>query len=301
MKVDSRAALAETDPERPSTLVAAWSERVIGPLEEQPLLERASAGLMSWLQPVLTARGADRVMDLLHGRWLGHALHPVLTDLPIGFWTSAFVLDLVGARRSARFMNVCGCVSAVGTAATGVADWTVSDGRERRLGLLHGLLNAAGLGMQLVSLTSSRTGYRRWSWAGFAVSSAAAYLGGELVFGRGLMVNHDAWVAGPQEWTPVLGDADLPEGGMRAARVEGRDVLLSREGGRVSALEGACTHAGGPLHEGEARDGIVTCPWHGSRFRLADGSCVRGPATYPQLRLQARVRNGHIEVRGRRG
>src|SRR5262245_10349711 len=181
MKVGSRAPLMETSPERPATLLSAWPERVIGPLEEQRWLERASAGLMGWLQPVLTARGADRVMDLLHGRWLGHALHPVLTDLPIGFWTSAFVLDLAGARRSARFMNLCGCVSAVGTAATGAADWTATDGRERRLGLLHGLLNAAGLGMQVVALTSSRAGYRRWNWAGFAVSSVAAYLGGELV------------------------------------------------------------------------------------------------------------------------
>jgi nitrite reductase/ring-hydroxylating ferredoxin subunit len=88
---------------------------------------------------------------------------------------------------------------------------------------------------------------------------------------------------------------------MIAVQVEGRDVLLFREGGRVSALEARCTHAGGPLQEGEVRDGMVTCPWHGSRFRLADGGCVRGPATFPQLRLQARVRDGQIEVRGRRG
>jgi nitrite reductase/ring-hydroxylating ferredoxin subunit/uncharacterized membrane protein len=292
--------MAEADPERPATLSSAWSERVIGPLQEQAWLERASAGLAGWLQPVLTARGADRVMDLLHGRWLGHALHPLLTDVPIGFWASALVLDLAGAHRPARFVRAFGCVSAVGTVVTGVADWTASDGRDRRLGLLHGLLNAAGLGMQVVAVTSSRPRYRRWSWAGFAISSAAAYLGGELVYGRGLMVNHDAWLAGPQEWTPVFEDSHLPEGGMTPVRVEGREVLLSREGGRVSALEATCTHAGGPLHEGEVRDGIVTCPWHGSRFRLADGACVRGPATFPQLRLQARVRDGQIEVRGRR-
>jgi nitrite reductase/ring-hydroxylating ferredoxin subunit len=78
-------------------------------------------------------------------------------------------------------------------------------------------------------------------------------------------------------------------------------VLLSRSGGEVHAVEDACAHAGGPLHEGELRDGMVTCPWHGSRFRLDDGAVVRGPSTFPQLRLQARVHAGQIEVRGRQG
>jgi nitrite reductase/ring-hydroxylating ferredoxin subunit len=291
---------AALDPKRPSTLQASWPARLVGPLEEMSWLDRLGNTVMGWLQPLLDRPGADRVKDVLHGRWLGHALHPVLTDLPIGFWTAAFVLDLAGARFSARFMNACGCASAVGTAATGVADWTVTDGRERRLGLLHGLLNGAGLACQLVALVSRRR-YRTWSWTGYAISSASAYLGGELVFGRGLMVDHDAWVAGPQDWTDVMSDADVPEGSMRPAQVDGRTILLSRQGGRVSALEDACPHAGGPLHEGTLEAGVVTCPWHGSRFRLADGACLRGPSTFAQLRLEARVRAGRIEVRGRQG
>jgi nitrite reductase/ring-hydroxylating ferredoxin subunit len=121
------------------------------------------------------------------------------------------------------------------------------------------------------------------------------------VFDRGVMVNHDAWTAGPQEWTPVLEDDELPEGGHRKVEVEGRAILLHRWQGRVSALENACTHAGGPLDEGEFQDGVVTCTWHGSQFRLSDGRVCRGPATFPQLRLQARVREGKIEVRGRQG
>jgi nitrite reductase/ring-hydroxylating ferredoxin subunit len=66
-------------------------------------------------------------------------------------------------------------------------------------------------------------------------------------------------------------------------------------------MEDACSHAGGPLSEGTVLGDVVECPWHGSRFCLADGSVVRGPATFPQLRLEARVSGGRIEVRGRQG
>ena len=122
-----------------------------------------------------------------------------------------------------------------------------------------------------------------------------------IVFRRGLMVNHDAWTAGPDEWTPVLPSPQLPERVTRRVDLRGHSVLVYREAGRVYAMEDACAHAGGPLSEGVVEDGVVTCPWHGSRFRLKDGAVMRGPATFPQLRLQARERQGQIEVRGRKG
>lgn len=287
------------DPEHPATLLASWSARIVGPIEEMDWLERLGDQVTSWLQPLLDLPGADRVKDFLHGRQLGHALHPVLTDLPIGFWTSALVLDLVGARRSSRVMNACGCVSALGAAATGLADWTVTDGRDRRLGLFHGLLNAGGLTCQLAALTARGSRRRRLSWAGWTISAAAAYVGGELVFARGLMVDRNAWIAGPREWTAVMPESDLPEGEMKPAEVEGRTVLLCRERRRLSALEAHCGHAGGPLQEGTLEGGVVTCPWHGSQFDVATGFCVRGPATFPQPRLEARIRSGQIQVRGR--
>lgn len=289
------------DPSRPSTMVSSWPSRLLGPLEEMPWLEKASTTVLGWLEPLLNHPRAPRVKDALHGRWLGHSLHPIMTDLPIGFWTSAFVLDLVGARKSARMMTAAGCVTAVGAAVTGITDWTVSDGRERRLGMAHGLLNVAGLGCQVMALVSPRRSYRAWSWTGYTVSTAAAYLGGELVFGRGLMVDHDAWLAGPEKWTAVLKESTLADGATHKVRVDGRDVLLCRAGRTVSAIENACAHAGGPLDEGEVSDGVVTCPWHGSRFRLSDGACLQGPSTFPQLRLEVRVRDGQVEVRGRRG
>ena len=293
------------DPSRPATMQESWDSPILDALEQQEWLEKAGSYVSKLLQPLLDLPEATPVKNFLHGTWLGHALHPVLTDLPIGFWSGSLLLDLVGAGKSAGVLNAAGSAAAVATALTGVADWTATDGREKRLGLLHGMLNVVGLGFQLASL-GARLRRRRLraislSAAGLTISSAAAWLGGELVFGRGIMVNHDAWLAGPETWTPVLAEAQLEDGATRKVEVAGRAVLLYREGARVFAMENTCTHAGGPLDEGEVRGGVVTCPWHGSQFRLADGSVCRGPATYPQLRLQARVQKGQVEVRGRQG
>ncbi len=293
------------DPAKPSTMESSWPARLLGPLEEQEWLDRLGDKVMEVLDPLLKHPQAPPVMDFLHGRWLGHALHPVLSDLPIGLWTAALVLDVFGASKSAGLINAFGSAAAVATAATGMADYTAMHGRDRRLAMLHGLLNVGGLGLQLMSL-GARLRFRRGaalrlSLMGYSVSSAAAFLGGELVFGRGQAVNHDAWTAGPENWTAVLPAAELAEGQGRGVQVDGRTVLVYRDASGVHAMEDACAHAGGPLHEGEIKAGIVTCPWHGSQFRLADGAVCRGPATFPQLRLQARIRNGQLEVRGRTG
>ena len=288
------------DPSRPASMVASGNARVIGFLEEQSLLEDAQKKITEWLQPLVGWSESVGLKDLLHGRQIGHSLHPIATDLPIGFWTSAVLLDVVGAKRSARLLTGAGCASAVVAVASGTADWTATHGRERRLALLHGALNLAGLACQTAALLSRRH-YTRWSWIGSALTTGTAYLGGELVYGRGIGVDHDAWTAGPAEWTPTCRLTEIPEGLMKGVQVEGRRVLLHRMGVAVAAMENACSHMGGPLDEGKANGGVVTCPWHGSRFRLSDGACVRGPATFPQLRLEARVRKGIVEVRGRAG
>ena len=288
------------DPQKPATMQASWSARLIGLLEEQPLLEAAQKKLTDWLQPLVDWSESTGLKDVLHGRQIGHSLHPIATDLPIGFWTSAMLLDLAGAKRSARLMTAMGCATAVVAVASGTADWTATHGRERRLGLLHGALNVTGLACQATALVSRRH-YTRWNWIGSAITTATAYLGGELVYGRGVGVDHDAWTAGPADWTPTCRVTDIPDGLMKGVQVEGRRVLLHRRGAFVSAMENACTHMGGPLDEGRVDAEVVTCPWHGSRFRLTDGACMRGPATFPQLRLEARVRGGVVEVRGRAG
>ena len=127
-----------------------------------------------------------------------------------------------------------------------------------------------------------------------------SYLGGHLVLARGVMVDHTAWTTGPRRWTRAIALKDVAEGATVGAEVEGRTVLVARIDGTISALENACTHAGGPLAMGPVKDGVVTCPWHGSCFRLRDGAVVKGPAAHPQPMLEARVRKGFIQVRGRR-
>jgi nitrite reductase/ring-hydroxylating ferredoxin subunit len=288
------------DPEKPSTMEASLRSRAIGLLEDQPLLEKAQKKVTGWLQPLVDWAEGNGVKDVLHGKQIGHALHPIATDATIGFWSSAALLDLVGARKSARFLTGAGCVASVVTAASGTADWTATHGRERRLGLLHGAINSTALLCQTIA-TVSPWGYRRWSWLGFSLAMAGAYIGGELVYDRAQMVNHDSWLAGPADWTRTIRAAEIPEGLCKGVDVGGRRILLHRSGVLVSAMENACAHLGGPLDEGEVADGVVTCPWHGSRFRLSDGAVVRGPSTFPQLRLQARVRDGFVEVRGRAG
>ena len=274
--------------------------RLFTKLEDIPGLESLSNGIAGALAPVTRHRV---LMDALHGRWIGHAIHPALSDLPIGLWSGASLLDLLDDERGATIMTAAGCVSAVATAATGTADWSVTAGRDRRLALVHGLANSVALGIQVGALTARIRGHRRLgrllSGTGLCVGMATAFVGGELVFGRELMVDHSAFTAGPARWTPVLADDDLSEGAMRAVDVDGRQVLLARIDGLVSAIENTCSHAGGPLCEGSMSDGVVTCPWHGSRFRLSDGAVMGGPATFPQLQLQVRQRKGQIEVRGR--
>jgi nitrite reductase/ring-hydroxylating ferredoxin subunit/uncharacterized membrane protein len=295
----------DLDPRRPATMQASRQARLLEPLEEQAWLDALGDKLMSLLQPFGDRPAALAIKDILHGRWLGHALHPMLSDVPIGLWLGSLVADSAGQDRSAGVLSAAGSAAALATAGSGLADWTGTHGRERRLALLHGVVNGAGLTLQLGSLALRARGRRRPAVAvsalGFGVSSLAAYLGGELVFDRGVMVNHDAWTAGPQDWTAVLPARELGEREHRRAEVAGRAVLLYREGGLVHALENACTHAGGPLDQGEVRAGVVTCPWHGSQFRLTSGAVCRGPATFPQLRLEARERSGQIEVRGRQG
>ena len=100
-----------------------------------------------------------------------------------------------------------------------------------------------------------------------------------------------------EKWTDVAAEADLGEGQPMAVQANDVPVMLLRQGGRLHALANLCTHAGGPLNEGEVKDGAVTCPWHGSRFTLEDGCVLRGPASIPQPRFEARVREGRVEVR----
>jgi nitrite reductase/ring-hydroxylating ferredoxin subunit/uncharacterized membrane protein len=270
--------------------------------------------LNDWLTGVLgpfRERHQDNLaIELLHGgRWVGHPLHPALSDLPVGLWTGVIVLDITDRDPAPRcgldaagVLSAAGIVAAGATALTGLNDWAVSDDQDRRVGLFHGLLNTAALGLQCASLGTRLAGHRGTARAlgaaSLAVTGAAGYLGGHLVFTKGVMVSRVAWATEPRRWTRALQDADLPDDTPIAVVAEGRQILLYRHDGTLYAIDNLCSHAGGLLSRGPVADLTVTCPLHGSRFSLADGCVSRGPASQPQPVLPTRIRNGWIEVRG---
>ena len=275
----------------------------------QPWLDEVGKPLSQAVRALFENAGpAGRTAkNALHGVWLGHPLHPVLTDVPIGAWTTALALDAQevvtgddGYGRAADFAIGVGLVAAVGAAITGLNDWSETDGRARRVGLLHGLLNVAATACVATSFVLRRTGARGAgrvsALTGYGVAVAAAYLGGELVYGERIGVTH-ALEDGPETFTPVLASDALPDDSMRRVTVKDASVLLVRQHGRVCALAHSCAHLGGPLSEGTLKDGSVVCPWHGSEFSLDDGRVLNGPATAPQPRLEVRERAGQIEVR----
>jgi nitrite reductase/ring-hydroxylating ferredoxin subunit len=194
-----------------------------------------------------------------------------------------------------------GLVGAVGAATTGLTDWHKTDGKARKVGIVHGMLNLTATALYATSLVLRKRKQREAAIAagllGYAVSSAAAYLGGNLVYEQKVGTDHAERDSLPDSFVAVLPEEDLHEGQPVRVEANGKKVVLVRQSGRVYALAETCSHLGGPLAEGKLGDGTITCPWHGSTFCLEDGSIVNGPATYPQPCYDVRIRNGRIEVR----
>ena len=286
------------------------SEIAVDVIERQKWMQPVEDGLQKVVGRAYEAAGGPgrQVRNFLHGTWLGHPLHPVLTDLPIGAWTAALFLDLLdtGGRRRGYGKGAdaaigLGLVGALGAAAAGLTDWQATDGAARRVGLTHGLLNLTGMALCGTSWVLRKKGRRRagrlFSLAGFLVAAGAAYLGGSLVYSKQVGVNHTAGEPLPEDFVPVLPEAELREAEPRRVESNGIKILLVRRGATIYALAEVCSHMGGPLAEGELAGNTVRCPWHGSRFSLETGEVLDGPATHPQPCLETRVRNGQIEVR----
>ena len=133
---------------------------------------------------------------------------------------------------------------------------------------------------------------------GAGAATAGGYLGGHLVYRQGVGPDRNAWKRGGDEWVDVADDVALADGQPLVVKAGDDDVLLVHAAGVVSAISNVCGHAGGPLNEGAFDDaGCVTCPWHGSVFRVADGHVVHGPATGHQPRYEVRSRDGRLSVR----
>ncbi|HEV2147992.1 MAG TPA: Rieske (2Fe-2S) protein [Longimicrobiaceae bacterium] len=251
---------------------------------------------------------ARNAADLLHGTWLGHPLHPMLTDVTIGAWLFGGMFDLMGLRKGDEASRVAGdrlaaigTLSAIPTAVTGLADFSTVQKPAASTATVHAALNAVSVALYGLSLRDRRRGRRRrgllLSGSAIALSSAAAWLGGHLVYAHKVGVDHAERFSGPDEWKPVLDAAELPEGTPRCAELDGKRVLLYREGLEIYAIGAVCSHAGGPLEEGDFDGHRVQCPWHQSVFDLRDGTVVHGPSTRPQSVFDARVRDGKVEVR----
>lgn len=275
-------------------------------VERQEWLEPVEAGLQKAVSGTFDSAGAAgrEVRNFLHGVWLGHPLHPVLTDIPLGAWTAAVVLDAAGEHKAADVAVKIGLAGAVGSAVTGLTDWSQTDGSARRVGIVHGLLNLTAttlFGLSLVSRKNKNRGAGQTLAAiGYGVAMAAAYYGGHLVFRKQVGVDHTIGTNPPEEWTPTINASDLREGEPRRALVGDARVLLVRRGDDVHAIAEICSHLGGPLAEGTLEGDTIQCPWHGSRFCVTDGSVVDGPATHPQPVFETRVNDGWIEVRATR-
>lgn len=286
------------------------TEMMVEAIDRQEWLEPVGQNLQQAVVNTFEAAGpAGRaVKNFLHGTWLGHPLHPVLTDIPLGAWTAALVLDLMeevsGREEFGRGADVAvavGLAGAAGAAISGLTDWAHTDGRARRIGLTHGLLNTATALLYSTSLLLRKRNERRagrtLAYIGYAVGGVSAYLGDHLVFGEQIGVDHTAAQAPPREFVPVIGEGELREGELRRVEAKGVPVLLVRRGGQIFALAETCSHLGGPLSEGKIEGNSVRCPWHGSRFALADGRVLDGPSAYQQPCFEIRVRDGQIEVR----
>jgi nitrite reductase/ring-hydroxylating ferredoxin subunit/uncharacterized membrane protein len=282
-------------------------------IARQDWLEPLETGLQKAVHATFESAGEPgrKTQNFLHGTWIGHPLHVILTDIPIGAWSAAMVFDAIDATTGndsfCAAADACvafGLVGAVGAAVTGLTDWHEIDPPARRLGLVHGLLNLAGTALFTTSFLKRRAGARNagraYSAAGYLLAAISAQLGGDLVYDQRIGVDHAPAEGLPKEFSRVLAEAELPESTPTRAQHNGVPILLVKRGQQIFAIAETCSHLGGPLSEGKLDGDTIQCPWHGSQFSLADGRVVNGPAVHPQPCLEARVRDGNIEVRSSR-
>ncbi|GIH22478.1 hypothetical protein Aph01nite_07880 [Acrocarpospora phusangensis] len=247
-----------------------------------------------------------KLRDLLHGVPIGHPLHPALATFTLGSLISTSVLDLTSANpRAARRLLAAGLVTALPTAMAGVTDWSTLHREQQRVGFVHGLANLTALCLYSGSLFLRVTGRsgRAMAFAGLGAAGLAGYLGGHLAYRQAAGANHAESVTHlvPTGWHDLCSLQSLPHGRPVIRRLGYIDLFVLRLKETVHVLADGCSHLAGPLHQGrlaiEGGNPCVICPWHGSVFRLSDGSVVHGPATSPQPCLRTRLReDGIVQV-----
>jgi nitrite reductase/ring-hydroxylating ferredoxin subunit/uncharacterized membrane protein len=243
--------------------------------------------------------------DLLHGTWLGHPLHPALTDIPVGAFIIGTVLDLAAQPVAATWAIAVGFIGLLASALAGYADYIDLSGTSKRTGSIHSTSMLLAAVLYLVSL-GGRLGWwplfaggAEWTAGlGLLLVLAGAYLGGELVFNLGAQVDRHAWRGGGTRWQALDIDS-VPEDKLTKAKAGTQTLVVVRRGETIFALHDTCAHQGCSLSEGKLVDDgrRIECKCHGSRFELSDGSVNRGPAVYPQPRYEVRRSEDKIEVK----
>jgi len=241
--------------------------------------------------------------SFLHGTWLGHPLHPLLTDVPVGGLTIALLLDVLGIYDGANWATLLGVAGMVAAAIAGLVDLDETDGKARQYGGVHATLMLVALAFYLVSL-AVRFGYAPGTplqstliaAVGYLFIVLGAYVGGDLVFTFGNMVDRHAWRSGGTKWA-ALDVTELPERQPTKGKAGGQTLVLVRIGDAIQALHDTCAHAGCSLSEGRIVGDTIECGCHGSRYKLADGSVVVGPATFDQPAFEIRRSEGKLEAR----
>ena len=197
------------------------------------------------------------------------------------------------------------------SALSGLADYADTDGTALTRATLHSTLMVVALVLLVISAVlraggpADRTVPVALSIVGFLLVSAGAFVGGDVVYVLGNMVNRHAFRGAGTKWIRLdTGDvadlAALPAATPTKMRAGINDLVVVRLGDTVHALHAVCAHAGGPLDEGKVVDGCVECPWHTSRFRLSDGLARQGPTVYDQPSYEIRsAEGGGYEVKRR--
>ncbi|WP_051415518.1 Rieske 2Fe-2S domain-containing protein [Nocardiopsis sp. CNT312] len=245
------------------------------------------------------------VRDLVNGVHLGHPVHPLAVHLPLGAWLSATLLDLLPGdhRAGAHALINVGLLSSLPAAFSGLVDLSSEHRRHKRVGVVHAAANGCGMllfGASSLARTRGRDGWGlALALAGLGAVGEGGSLGGHLAYYRAVGANHADHLLDriPAQWSDLGALDGFADGELGQAWVNGTPIVVVRSGATVRALIGTCPHRGAPLAEGTLAHGCLRCPWHGSEFRVDDGSVVHGPATAALESLEAAVVGGRVRVR----
>jgi nitrite reductase/ring-hydroxylating ferredoxin subunit/uncharacterized membrane protein len=251
---------------------------------------------------------AQSFRNFLNGTWLGDPLHAALTDVPLGSWTSAVIFDLMDSTRHRREWSAAadasvglGVAAGAAAALAGLADWSDVDPPARRVGMFHGLLNIGATTLFATSFVLRKKGMRRqgrlFAAFGYAAVLASSRLGGKMIYSHRVGVDRTNGQVFPDDFVAIMPESELENDKPVRALCNGVPILLVRRGSRIFALAETCSHFSAPLSEGKLEGDSIVCPWHQSRFDLADGHVINGPAVHPQPCLEIRLNNRQVEVR----